>query len=105
MGFKALLAMGDQAVRGILGETVTYSPTAGDPVEVDGVFDAAYVKVDAGDPGMSSSGPAVFLSLADLPSDPETDLTATVTVDGTEYTIHETKPDGQGGTMLLLHLA
>ncbi len=105
MGFKAILAVGDQVVRGILGESVTYSPTAGDPVEVDGVFDAAYEKVEAGEAGISSYGPAVFLSLADLPSNPGTDLTATVTVDGTEYTIHETKPDGQGGVALLLHLA
>jgi hypothetical protein len=105
MGFSDMLAAADVAATGILGDSVTYTPTVGDAVTVDGIFDAAYVRVDPGLAGISSSGPAVFLRLADLGAlDPVSDLTATVTVDGDEYTIHETKPDGLGGCLLLLHL-
>lgn len=103
MGFSDLLAAGDISVRSILGGTVTYSPGAGSPVDVDGIFDAAYVRVDLGQAGVSSSGPAVFLTLSDLPSDPSVDSSATVTVDGVKYTPHEVKPDGLGGVVLLLH--
>jgi len=104
MGFTDLLTAADVAVRGQLGGDVTYAPTVGAAVVVDGIFDAAYVKVDAGTPGISTSGPAVFLTLDDLPSNPVTDLTATVTIDGTTYTPHEVHPDGVGGVVLLLHL-
>ncbi len=105
MAFADLLAVGDQLLREVLGEVVTYTPGVGDPVDVDGVFDAAHVVVDLGPNGVASPGPAVFLTLADLPSDPVSDTDATVTVGGVEYTFHEVKPDGQGGVYLLLHRA
>jgi hypothetical protein len=103
VSFTTLLAAADSAVRTGLGGAVTYTPTVGDAVEVDGVFDEVYVRVDAMTPGISSTGPAVFLTLADLPSSPVTDLTATVTIGGTTYLPHTTQPDGQGGVLLLLH--
>lgn len=96
-----MLATGDVAIRDVLGETVTYSPSVGADVEVQGVFDAAYIRVDAGEPGLSSSGPAVFLTLSDLPEVPNT--AATITVDGTDYRPWEVKPDGLGGCLCLLH--
>lgn len=106
MAFTDLVERADLAVRGHLGGTVTYSPSVGAPVEVAGVFDAAYVRVDLGQIGVSSSGPAVFLRRSDLPSDPELDAGATVTAKGTVYTIHEVQPDGEGGgVLLLLHVA
>lgn len=104
MSFATLLATGDVAIRDVLGQDdVTYSPSVGASAEVAGVFDDAYVRTEAGQPGVVSSGPAVFLALDDLPSDPRTDLTATVTIDGTEYSIHEAKADGLGGVLLHLH--
>lgn len=103
MGFSALLASADRSVRGILGDAVTYTPSAGSPVSVKGIFDSAYVRADVGDPGISTSGPALFVTLADLPADPETDYGATVTVGAVVYQVHEVKPDGQGGAVLLLH--
>lgn len=102
MGFAESLATGDVAVRELLGSTVTYSPSSGSPVDVSGVFDAAYIRVDAGQAGISSSGPAVFLTISDLPSDPTTAV-ATVTVAGTTYSVREAQPDGMGGVLLLLH--
>lgn len=107
MGFSDLLALTDVAVRGRLGESLTYTPGVGSPVTVTGVFDAAYVVADggAGLTGVSSSSPAAFFTLADLPSDPSDDLSARVTRGSTVYTCHEAKPDGLGGVLMLLHKA
>ena len=102
MSFADLLAAGDGLVRDVLGESVTYTPTVGAAATVSGVFDAEYVRVEAGIAGVSSSGPAVFLAVDALPSDPTTDLTATVTVGGVTYSIFESKPDGLGGVVLIL---
>jgi hypothetical protein len=71
-------------------------------VDVRGIFDAAYVRVEAGRAGVSSSGPAVFLRLEDLPTDPENDEPI-MTVAGVNYTVREAQKDGQGGIHLLLH--
>lgn len=104
MTFPALLAAADRAALQHLGGPVRYTPSAGAPVDVRGIFDAAYVRADAGQAGVVSSGPAVFLLVADLPSDPGTDLAATVTVDGATYKIREPQKDGLGGVLLQLHL-
>lgn len=100
----ALLAQVDSAVLASpLAQEVTYTSGVGAAVTVRGIFDALYVKADVGEVGVSSAGPAVFARLADLSSDPETDLAARVTVDAVEYQWREVQPDGQGGVLLLLH--
>lgn len=105
MGFAEALAVADVAVRGRLGRSLVYTPGVGAPVTVTGVFDAAYVVADggAGVVGVSSSSPAAFFTLSDLPSDPSVDLGATVTVGSTVYSCHEAKPDGLGGVVMMLH--
>ena len=105
MGFADLVAAGDRVVRNVLGDAITYSPSVGAAVAVQGVFDSQYVKVDLGQPGVSSVSPAAFLRREDLPSDVETDTAATVTFAGVVYTVHEVQPDGMGGVILLLHRA
>lgn len=103
MDFTAHIQRVDASVTGgPLGGPVTYTPGVGAAVDVRGVFDALYVKVDAGNTGVSSSGPAVFLRLSDLPSDPSDDVAARVTVAGTQYKVREAEPDGIGGVHLLL---
>ncbi len=106
MGFADLVTAADRAVQAHLGGTVRYVPSIGAApgtgVNVPGVFSAAYVRADAGTPGISTSGPAAFLRLSDLPSDPAEDEGAEVIVNGTTYTIHEQQKDGLGG--VLLHL-
>lgn len=103
MDFTAHIQRVDEKVTGgPTGGPVTYTPGVGAAVDVRGVFDALYVKVDAGNTGVSSYGPAVFLTLSDLPSDPSDDLSARVTVTGTEYKVREAQPDGMGGVHLLL---
>lgn len=101
MAWPTLLAAADRAALGILGGPVRYAPANGQPVDVVGIFDAAYVRAEVGDVAMVSSGPAVFLMLADLPSDPEVD-TPTITVGGVQYRVREPRKDGQGGVLLLL---
>lgn len=104
MGFSELLAGVDKSVRQVLGGPVTYAPSSGSPVTVRGVFDLAYIQVQGiGHAGVQSTGPGVFLRLEDLPSDPSTDVEATVTVGGVQYRIHEARPDGLGGVHLLMH--
>lgn len=99
------MAVVDATVRDVLGESVTYSPTIGTPLELKGVFDAVYIRVDAGQPGISSQGPAVFLLTTDLPAGAADDLTATITVDAIEYVISEIKPDGMASLVFMLHRA
>lgn len=103
MSFAELLVTADVAVRGQLGGPVTFTPGTGAPVVVQGIFDAVYVRVDAGPPGMSSSGPAVFLTLADLPAGAENDTNATITVAGVAFSPWEVAPDGMGGCTFHLH--
>lgn len=79
-----------------------YVSGVGEVVDVEGVFDAAYQRVDLGQPGVSSIGPAAFLTLADLPSDPETDTASTVVVDGVTYSAHEVEKTF-GAVVLHLH--
>jgi hypothetical protein len=105
MGWAAHLEAADRAAMEHLGgETVTYTPGSGPAVPVTGIFDEAYVLADASDARVSSSGPAIFFRLADLPSDPETDAgVVEVTVGAKTYRRREVKKDGQGGVLLLLH--
>lgn len=104
MGFGDLLAVADRALRdSSVSDSIVYTPSIGEAVTVAGCFDALHTRVDLGQPGVTSQGPACWLDLGDLPSDPETDTDAQVTFDGQAYTIHEVQKDGKGGVMLLLH--
>ena len=104
MDFPALVAQMDRPVLDHLGGTVRYASMFGVAVDVQGIFDAAYVRVDAGEAGLESSGPAVFFRLEDLPADFESDE-PTITANGVEYRVRERQKDGQGGIHLLLHRA
>lgn len=100
--FAGLMVTADALVRQALGQSVNYYPTVGSPVTVHGIFDASYVKLENAQAGVSSTGPAVFLALADLPSDPSTDITATIAVGLLTYRVRECEPDGLGGVLLYL---
>ncbi len=77
------------------------APTAGAPVVVTGIYDAAYLSADPGAPGISTTTPAVFLELADLPSDPEED-DPVITVGAETFEVREVKKDSVGVGVLLL---
>lgn len=107
MGWAEQLAATDRAVAGQLGRPVTYAPAVGAPVSVTGIYDAAYLAADPGSPGVSTSSPAVFLQLADLPTDPEDDEpTITIPASGVapaagSFEVIEVKKDSNGAGVLL----
>lgn len=103
MDFNSLISVASDATLTHLGEDVTYTPTVGAAASVRGVFDASFQRADVATPGVASSGPAIFLRLSDLPSDPETDTTATVTVSGTAYRTVSCEKDGRGMVVVHLH--
>ena len=101
MSFEATLAAADRGALRILGIPVRYWPGGGSPVTVTGIFNAPYVGAIAGMAEVVSTGPAVFLRLADLPSDPAED-DPILTIDGTDYRVRTPQKDGLGGVLLML---
>lgn len=105
MDFAARLAAADSAALQHLGGAVRYTPSTGPAVDVSGVFDAGFVPtVNQQQPGVVGYGPAVFLRLADLPTDPEDDEPL-ITIAGVDYRVREPQKDGMGGVVLLLYKA
>lgn len=104
MAWADHLERGDGAAREILGGEVLYTPGVGDAVTVTGIFEERHAEPGAGarELDVGDWGPAVFLTLADLPSDPEVD-SPTITVAGTTYTVRVPHKDGHGGVLLLLN--
>lgn len=99
--FRDAVAAMDAVLVDNLGEPTSYTPAAtGSPVSVRGIFDAAYVRVDVGQAGVSSAGPAVFYRLADLPVDPDDE--SQVGIAGVTYSVDDVQKDGQGGVRLIL---
>jgi len=86
----------------VLGRDILYAPEGQDASTVTGIFDASYERINQGEAGVSTFGPAVFFLLADLPVDPEDDE-PTITIDGYDYSIRETAKDGIGGVLIFLH--
>lgn len=105
MSFSALVAAADRAAQSALGgETVTYTPTVGAPppaaVQVTGIFDEQYVLAKgSAEAAVETLGPAVFLRLEDLPTDPRDDE-PTLTIRGVVYRVRERPTDGMGGIVL-----
>ena len=105
MGYADLIERADRAALDHLGSvTVTYAPEDEDedPVEVDGIFDENYVLLSPHTSAVEQSGPAVWLRLEDLPTDPREEE-PTLTIDGVDYQVRERIIDSIGGIRLLLH--
>lgn len=101
MSWESLLSTADQAVKSGFSRATTYTPEGGDPVEVRGIYDAAYVSATPGTPNVSTSAPAVFYLLADLPSDPEHD-DPTIVVGTESFKVIEVKKDSNAAGVLLV---
>lgn len=102
--FAELVAQADRAAQAVLGgEPVTYDPAGISlPVIVTGIFDEQYVLAKGtAEAGVETLGPAVFLRLEDLPTDPENDE-PTLIIGGVSYRVTERRPDGMGGIVLAL---
>lgn len=105
MSFPDILQDVDAQVHSHLGDSCVYAPSSGPEVTLPCVFDAAYVLAEPRGPGVSSNAPAIFVRAEQLPAGWEADVGATVRRAAVTYSINEVKPDGQGGVLLLLHVA
>lgn len=107
MGFADALAVGTISLKRTLGDDheITYVPSVGDPEVVEGIFTEPYQGVDIGERGggISTEKPTCYLTLSELPSDPEVDTLARLLVDGTKYRWTDSQPDGAGGILLILN--
>lgn len=104
MAFADLVTALDRTTRANLGgEPVIYRPETGESVTASGIFDDRYVAIIEGEAGVEQVGPAVFLRLEDLSTDPEVD-NPILTIRGVDYRVRERQPDGMGGVRLLLQL-
>ncbi len=102
MSFADLITSTDSAVRAHLGGvSAIYTPEVGDAATVSGIFDEQYVMSKPGEAGAEQVGPALWVTLADLPADPRTE-NPTITIAGVIYTVKERPTDGFGGTIRLL---
>lgn len=104
MAFSDQVSQTDRATLAAFGVPVTYTPAGGNPpaVPVTGIFDALFVLVKgSAQAGAEATAPAVFLLLADLPTDPEVD-DPTITIGSVTYDVVGRHPDGMGGIVLEL---
>lgn len=107
MAWTDFLEKTDEAALSILGSNVTYS-SGSSSTTVRGIFERQHSRsVDPDAAGVISGGvdggPAVFLRLSDLPTDPESDANASVIVGGVVYTVRKAIKDGHGGVLCLLN--
>jgi hypothetical protein len=105
MDFPSLLAAADRAALAHLGGSVRYVSATGSAVDVRGVFDDADDNAIVQGQEVVSSGPRVFLRIADLPMDPDGELKGypQLVVGGKTYSARDVRKDGQGGVLLLLN--
>jgi hypothetical protein len=89
----------------VFGEPVTYTPAAGSPFQVTGVFDNAYKDVSQSDFGTDviSVYPVLGINLADFPAPPAQGDQLTVASNGKTYAVREPRQDSHGGALLILN--
>ncbi|HEX7127295.1 MAG TPA: hypothetical protein VF406_16175 [Thermodesulfobacteriota bacterium] len=106
MTHAAAQRVGDRAFLAVMGEPVVYWASYGEPTTVTAYFESPYNRVEVGEAGVQSAAPAVWVRLADLPTDPEADQRgARIERAGLVYRIAEVEKDGVGGVRLRLHRA
>lgn len=80
----------------------TYTPVSGAAEEIKGVFNSEHVEVQVLDGAeVQSIFPAFFAKLSDLPAVPQNG--DQLTINATAYKVAESRPDGEGGTLLVLY--
>ena len=85
----------------VMGEPVTYTPSGGAPESITGIFDGISVEIDIDTAlAIQSTDPALTVRLASLVV--AQSVGDAITVRGTNYTIAEIHPDGQGDARLKL---
>jgi hypothetical protein len=86
---------------GTFGQSVIYTPLAGSPVTIQGVFDVPHSEIQLGHISpVSSVSPKLGIRLDDLSLKPKKG--DTVTVGSVVYRVIDSEEDGQGGSTLKL---
>lgn len=76
--------------------TVTYTPVVGSPVDIQVIFDNAFIDIE----GVMTKKPILRVDLNDLDNIPTKG--DTVLIDAVSYKIIESREDGIGGSTLIL---
>ncbi len=84
------------------GVEATYTPNVGAAITVVGVFDDAYLAVQAGEIPVAGSQPQLVYETAKIATPPV--YGERLTVNGQDYTIVGVHPDGTGTTTLILEV-
>lgn len=92
----SMLAVGDFAT------AVTFTPSVGSPVTFDAIFDNGNVDQSVGGLLIEATGPQLTLATSDVPAAYKA---GTYTINGSNYTAVEHKPDGTGLSVISLHAA
>ena len=92
-------------VMGVFGEPVTFSPAAGSPFAISGVFDEAYREVEVidGDIPVTTEIPVVGVRIAAFTIPPQQGDQLTIAGTGATYAVREVRLDGHGGAKLMLN--
>lgn len=92
-------------VTGVFGESVHFMPATTRPVDITGVYDAAYVEVDvAGGMGMTSARPVLGVQLSEFLTLPLQGDRLTIIRTGETFVVKEVRDDGHGAAKLMLNL-
>ena len=87
------------------GETVTYCPISGGRIEISAVYDDQFEQVDAETEQLiSSNQPTLGIKLADLGNIEPSKGDRVIRTNGEKFRVVESKEDGHGGAMLLMHI-
>ena len=88
----------------MIGEKIEYRYKRGGRKEIYAVFDEDYEAVDPDtEKVISSNQPTIGINLTDLNGKPAVDDQVVRLEDGQKYRVTDTREDGQGGALLLLH--
>lgn len=96
MSFDSLFDSVLNTCNNVFGTDVAYTSSGGSAVSIKGVFDNAYVEVE----GVVTLKPILRIKLSDLSAPPGKG--DQVTVGTTVYRVSESRPDGYGGSTLIL---
>jgi hypothetical protein len=96
MSFKTLGRTVVGLCNRVLGDEITYTPSGDSAVTINAVFDNAWVEVE----GVQSLKPILRIDLSDLENPPGKGDQATI--ESVNYRVEESRPDGFGGSTLIL---
>jgi len=83
------------------GEEVTYTPFAGSPFTIKGIYNEKYLEIDANGLQILTDTPNLGVRNSDFEVQPKQN--DKVTIRGQDYRVNEAQKDGEASTVLLLY--